>query len=125
MSTPAQRPDTQAADLRVEHDALARRLEVRQSIDHFRACAFLGFFGFIAFGMSCKLAWDRWGPPVPGVEKVIPPGGPMFFLIAVFVTLVLVAFSVRSYRRYARLAREEAELFARLKTLRAELGLDT
>jgi hypothetical protein len=125
MSTVAQLPDTQATDLRAQHDALARQLDVRVSIDHFRACAFLGFFGVIAFGMSCKLAWDRWGPPVPGVEKVIPPGGPMFFLIALFVTLVLVAFSVRSYRRYAALAREEAVLFARLKALRAALGFET
>lgn len=124
MSTAAPRPDTQADPLRAEHDALARTLEVRTSIDHFRTSAFLGFFAFLSFGVSGKLAWDRWGPPPPGVIKVLPPGGPMFFLIALVLSFVLLALCVRSYRRYARLAREEAERFARLKALRAQLGFD-
>jgi hypothetical protein len=124
MSTAAQRPESQADPLRAEHDALALRLEVRKSIDHFRTSAFLGFFGFLSLGITCKLAWDRWGPPVPGYEKVIPPGGPMFFLVALAVTVVLVALCIRSYARYARLAAEEAVLFARFKELRAALGFD-
>jgi hypothetical protein len=124
MSTAAQLPGTQADALRAEHDALALRLVSRKSIDHFRTCAFLGFFGFLSFGITCKLAWDRWGPPVPGYERVIPPGGPMFFLIALAVTGVLVALSIRSYLRYARLAAEEAALFARFRELRAALGFD-
>ena len=124
MSTPAPRPDDQADPLRAEHDALASRLAVRKSIDHFRAFGFLGFAAFIAFGMTCKLAWDRWGPPPPGLIRILPPGGPMFFLIGLLVTLVLVALAVRSYRRYARLAADEAALFARLKELRAALGYD-
>jgi len=50
-----------AGALRAEHDALAERLGTRRSVDRMKEGGLLGFFSVIAFGMTCKLAWDRWG----------------------------------------------------------------
>jgi len=44
--------------------------------------------------------------------------------VALLVTAALVGSSVRAFVRAARLRREEAELLARLRALRAALGLD-
>lgn len=124
MSTAPQQASAEATDLRAEYDALARSLEARESIDHVRAGAILGFLTFIAFGMSCKLAWDRWGPPVPGFVKVIPPGGPLFFILAFVATGVLGAFAAARILKAKRIMRDEDARFARYLELRKALRLD-
>ena len=127
MPAPADRqPDP--LTLRAEHDALAARLAARESIDHVRAGALLGFVAVIAVGMSMKLAFDRWAPDAwwpPGASRPEPhPGAPAFFLAAAAVATVLVVAAVRRLRRARRLMREEAALFDRLRALRAALGID-
>jgi hypothetical protein len=112
-----------AGALRAEHDALAERLGTRASVDRMKEGGVLAFFSVIAFGMTCKLAWDRWGW-LPVDKPPPPPGLPMYFLIAMLITAVLVGYSARAFLRAARLRREEAALYARFLALRARLGLD-
>jgi heme exporter protein D len=113
-----------AETLRAEHDALARRLEVRESIDHLRAGLLRVFFGLISAGVTVKLGWDRWGTLKPGVVRKALVGKPLFLWIATAVTLVLLALAVASLVRARRLAREEDGLFARFRELRVRLGID-
>ena len=110
--------------LRAEHDALARRLSVRESVDHLRRGLLQVFFGLIATGLSVKLGWDRWGPFPPGVVRIQQPGPPVFLWIATALTTVLLLLGIRSLLRGRRLAREEELLFARFRELRIALGLD-
>ena len=110
--------------LRAEHDALARRLEIRTSIDHLRRGLLRVFFGLISAGVTVKLGWDRWGVLKPGVVRKALTGRPLFLWIATVVTLSLLVVGIVSLLRARRLAREEDRLFARYRTLRAELGLD-
>ncbi len=116
------------AALRAEHDALAARLEVRASVDLVKRAAIIGFVSFIAFGLTVKLAWDRWAPDAwwpPGVPRPEPhPGAPLFFLLAALATLALAVWSARVVARARRLMREEDALFARFRALRATLGID-
>jgi hypothetical protein len=109
---------------RAEHDELARRLEVRVSIDHLRRGLILVFVGVIATGFAVKLGWDRWGTLPPGVVRATHPGQPVFLWIATAVAVVLHVLSVRSLLRARRLGAEEDRLFARFRELRAALGLD-
>jgi hypothetical protein len=122
MATPQDPKSAEAA--RAEHDELARRLEVRVSIDFLRRGLLQVFFGLIATGFAVKLGWDRWGPFPPGVVRRAQPGPPVFLWIATAVTLVLLFLGIRSLVRARRLAREEDRLFARFRELRAALGLD-
>jgi hypothetical protein len=115
---------TDPAALRAEHDALARQLEIRRSVDHVRRGAYVGFVALIAVGLSGKLAWDRWGTVPAGVVKKIPHGPPLFFILAVVVTVVLAAVTARCLARAARERRQEDELFARFRALREALRLD-
>lgn len=109
-----------SAALRREHDALAERLAARRSIDEMRKAAYAAFFGFIAAGLSSKLAWDRWFS-----ERLTRfKGPPVFFFVAVAVTIVLVVIAARAFVRARRHMRTENEDFGRLKALRARLGLD-
>jgi hypothetical protein len=111
------------ATLRAEHDALAERLGTRASVDRMKEGGVLTFFTVIAFGMTCKLGWDRWGW-LP-VNKPKPEGEyPLFFLLAALVTLVLLRHAVMRFLAAQVLRREEAALFARLRELRARLELD-
>jgi hypothetical protein len=112
------------ATLRAEHDALARRLEIRRSIDHVRRGAYVAFGALLGVGLSLKLAWDRWGTPPPGAAPRVREGLPLFFLLALALTLVLLAFAARDFVRARRLMREEDRLFARFKDVRAALRLD-
>jgi hypothetical protein len=116
--------DSDPTALRAEHDALAERLAARRSVDHVRTGAYVGFAAFIGALLSVKLAWDRWGPPHPGVVKKLPHGIPLFFILAVVVTAILALLTARALRRAATLRRDEDALFARLRALRAALGLD-
>ena len=113
-----------ATALRAEHDALAQRLEARISIDHLRRGLLRVFFGLISAGVTVKLGWDRWGTLKPGVVRKALSGRPLFLWIATAVTLVLLVIGILSLLRARRLAREEDRLFARYRTIRAELGLD-
>jgi hypothetical protein len=109
-----------AVDLRGEHDALAARLAVRRSIDHVRRAAYAGFFAFVSGGLAVKLAWDRWFSTRPTRFR----GAPSFFFAAALVALALAAAVVWQASRARRLMREEDRDFARLRELRAGLGLD-
>jgi hypothetical protein len=117
--------DTHAQEaLRAEHDALARRLSVRVSVDHLRRGLLQVFFGLIATGLSVKLGWDLWGPFPPGVVRIRQPGPPVFLWIATALTVVLLLLGIRSLLRARKLAREEDLLIARFRELRTALGLD-
>jgi hypothetical protein len=110
--------------LRAEHDALAERLAVRRSVDLVQQGGVLTFFTVLSFGMTCKLAWDRWGW-LP-VNKPSPPDGvALWFILAGLITLILLWTAVRAYRRARVLRDEEDVLFSRLRQLRARLELDT
>jgi hypothetical protein len=122
MSTDPTAPDATA--LRAEHDALAEKLALRRSVDHVRSGAYVGFAALIGVGLSVKLAWDRWGPPRPGVVRKIPHGPPLFFVLAAFATVVLALVAARAFRRAATLRRDEDALFVRFRALREALGLD-
>lgn len=112
------------AALRAEHDALAERLATRASVDRMKEGGVLTFFTVISLGLTCKLAWDRWGW-LP-VNKPKPEGHyPLWFLLGALLTLVLLRYAVRQYRRAAALRRDELARFERLRALRARLGLDT
>jgi hypothetical protein len=110
--------------LRAEHDALAERLATRLSVDRMKEGGVLTFFTVIAFGMTAKLGWDRWGW-LP-VHQPKPAGQyPLWFLLGVLITLVLLSYAVRQFRRASALRRQEAALFERFRALRARLELDT
>lgn len=118
-------PDAGTSEaLRAEHDALARRLEARISIDHLRAGLQRIFVGLIAAGVTVKLGWDRWGTLKPGVVRKAMEGRPLFLWLATAVTLVLLVLGLVSLLRARRLAREEDRLFARFRELRGRLGLE-
>jgi hypothetical protein len=118
-----------AAALRAEHDALAKRLEIRVSVDRVRRAAYLGFAGLIGFGMTLKLAWDRyaWVRTPAEIEylKAHPfKGPPIFMYLAMGATCVLLSMTIRALLEARRLMREEDALFARLLALRKQLGFD-
>jgi hypothetical protein len=113
-----------AASLRAEHDALAKRLEVRTSIDVLRKGLYTIFFGLIGAGTSVKLGWDRWGPLKPGAVRKVVGARPLFLYVAVAVTIVLLLGGIVAMLRARRLGREEDRLFVRFRQLRTELGLD-
>lgn len=116
--------DADQVALRAEHDALAAQLATRASVDRMQVGGALTFFSVLAFGMTCKLAWDRWGW-LP-VNKPKPEGHyPLWFLLGALLTAVLLWYTVRAYRQAAALRAVEAEGFARLQALRSRLELDT
>ena len=110
--------------LRAEHDRLAASLETRASVDLVKRGGVLTFFSVICVGMTAKLAWDRWGW-IPPRRQPPPPGLPMYFLIALAITLVLGWLAVRDLWRSRAVRREEVARFARLVELRRVLGIDT
>jgi hypothetical protein len=125
MSTPTDVGEPAARDaLRAEHDALARRLSVRTSIDEVRKGLYLVFLGLLSVGLSVKLAWDRWGTLRPGVVRKLHTGPPLFLWMATAAALVLLVLAIRHLARSRRLRREEDALFARYRQIRGELGLE-
>jgi heme exporter protein D len=124
MTTPVATTQETPGSLRAEHDDLARRLEVRESIDHLRRGLLRIFVGLIATGVTVKLAWDRWGVLKPGVIRKPLVGRPLYFWIASVVSLVVLLLGIAALVRARRLAREEDRLFARFRELRARLGLE-
>jgi hypothetical protein len=117
-------PPADAVALRAEHDRLAEALSIRHSVDQMKVGGVLTFFVVIAFGLTAKLGWDRWGW-LP-VNKPKPEGEyPLFFLAMALVACVVLFNAVRAFRRAAALRREEDEQYARLMELRRALELDT
>jgi hypothetical protein len=117
-------PDASPAGLRAEHDDLARRLEVRHSVDELRKGLVRLFVGLLAVGVATKLGWDRWGVLRPGIVRKVHHGPPIFLWIATAVALVLLGLAVRALVRARRLSRDEDRLYSRFVRLRADLGLD-
>jgi hypothetical protein len=116
-------PAAQAEALRAEHDALAARLAVRISVDQVQRGGVMTFFAVVSLGMTCKLAWDRWGV-LPG-GRPPEPATPLWFLLAAALTATLVGAAVVTFRRASVLRAEEGLLFERLRALRQRLELDT
>jgi len=110
--------------LRVEHDAVAQRLAVRPSVEALRWAATYGFLGLVAFGISWGLTWDRYGKtPTPHAlahTDLYRFGALLTFLASV----VLAVLCVVALTRWRRLAREEDQLFEKLRALRRALGID-
>jgi heme exporter protein D len=117
-------PDATPVALRAEHDDLARRLEVRLSVDELRKALVRLFVGLIVVGVAVKLGWDRWGVLRPGVVRKVHDGPPVFLWIATALAVVLLVLAVRALLRARRLSRDEDRLYSRFLRLRAELGLD-
>jgi hypothetical protein len=127
MSTPSQPTVQPAGDpvaLRAEYDVLAKQLETRRSIDFVRRSLYLFFAGLIGAGTSFKLAWDRWGKLKPGAVRKVIGKRPLFFIVAVIVTVIILFFAIRALLQARRLMREEDARFARLRALRETLRLD-
>ncbi len=122
--TAPQVPPGDPAALRAEHDALARQLEIRRSIDVARRGAYLIFAGLISSGASIALAWDRWGKLKPGMVRKVAKGPPVFLYVAVAAAVVLLILAIRAFVHARRLMREEDARFARLRALRDALGLE-
>ncbi len=117
MRVAAQSPEEQA--LRAEHDALARRLAVRPSVDDMRRGVYSIFFAVITAGLAAKLAYDRWGPYHPRAFK----GPPVLVFLALVAALACGAVAAFSFVRGRRKMRAEAAEFAQLRALRDRLGL--
>jgi hypothetical protein len=121
----ARTPRADAA-LREEHDQLARRLEVRASVDLALRALLRLAGGVLALGVAAALAWNRWGyrpegsGPGPAAAAFNAAGAVIFGATAIS----LLALGAVRLRRSRLLAREEAALFARLRELRRALEID-
>jgi hypothetical protein len=119
MGAPARITSEEQA-LQAEYRALAIRLEARRSVDEARRGAFSLFAGAIAAGLSLKLAYERWGPEHPRTF-----GGPLLtFFLATGAALLCLLAALAFFARARRRMRVEDQDFARLRGLRARLGLD-
>lgn len=120
MTAPRAAGEGSPVALQAEHDELASALAARRSIDVLRRFAYTAFAAFITSGLSAKLAWDRWFSLRPNRFR----GPPVYFFVALAVTVVLAVASVVLLVRARRLMRTEDALFARMRSLRDRLGLD-
>lgn len=108
--------------LRAEHDLLAGRVAARRSIDDVRKGAYAAFGLVMSAGLTIKFAWDRWGW---GPRPARPPGRyPLLFLVALALSIFLAAFAWAAFRRARSAMRVEDRDFARLREVRARLGID-
>ena len=115
-------PEADLEALRAEHDELARRVAARTSIDDVRRGAYAAFAGFVATGLTVKFAWDRWGW---GPRPARPPGRyPLLFLAALTLAVLLVGWAAASFVRARRRMKLEDADFARLREVRARLGIE-
>jgi hypothetical protein len=116
-------PSHEEAALRAEHDDLAGRVAARRSIDDVRKGAYAAFGLVMSGGLSIKFAWDRWGW---GVKPTRPPGRyPLLFLLALAISIGLAVVAVLAFRRAREAMKVEDRDFARLREIRARLGIDT
>jgi hypothetical protein len=110
-------------ELRAEHDALAKMLEIRRSVDELRTFAYVAFGALLSLGLTLKFAWDRWGwsklprPPVRGRYPLLVVGAGILFAALTFL-------AVRAWRRAQAHRREEEPMYARFRELRKTLRLD-
>ena len=110
------------AVLRAEHDVLAGRVATRRSIDDVRRGAYATFGLVMSAGLTLKFAWDRWGWGPPPVR---PPGRfPLLFLGALAISVFLASIAAIAFRRARRAMQVEDRDFARLREIRARLGID-
>jgi hypothetical protein len=108
--------------LRAEHDLLAVRVAARRSIDDVRKGAYAAFGLVMSAGLTIKFAWDRWGW---GPRPARPPGRyPLLFLLALGVSILLLVIAWTAFRRARSAMRVEDRDFARLREIRARLGID-
>jgi hypothetical protein len=112
--------EVSAPALRAEHDDLAQKLAARGSIDVMRRFSYTAFVALITAGLSVKLAYDRWFSIRPNRFK----GPPVYFFIALAITIALLAYAAVLFRRARRIMRGEDALFARMRELRDRLRLD-
>ncbi len=112
------------ASLRAEHDGLARRLEVRPSVDRLRSGLLVSFVGLVSFGISWALVSEVWAKEPSALALAHHD----LLIAAICATAALAAvLFVRGalvLRSSRRMAREEATLFARLCELRRALEID-
>jgi hypothetical protein len=118
MGTAAQRSEERG--LSAEHDALAARLSARASVDEVRSGARALFGLVISGGMAAKLGYGRWGPSHPRAFGAPP----IFFWAALAAALACAAIATVAFARARRHMRLEDDDFARLRALRAILGID-
>ena len=98
-----------------ELEAELRRLQeasrARRSVDGFARAAVEGFCWAVLTGVCGKLLWDSATPP-------------LFLWPLAFLDLLLLWDAARSYRDGRENLRRELRLEARVRQLRAELGID-
>ena len=94
-----------------ELSTLAAAARQRRSVDLFLRAAVEGFCWAVLVGVCGKLLWDSAVPP-------------LFFWPLALLDLLLLWDGVRSYREARANLRRELRLEARVRELRAELGID-
>jgi hypothetical protein len=110
--------------LRAEHDALAKRLAVRPSVDALRRAAVVAFLGLVALGISWALLWDRYGTAPTELARRHTGLYLTGFVVTLAVAVALFVAGGVILARSRGMAREEAQLFERLGELRRALGID-
>lgn len=97
--------------LEQELSRLAAASRVRRSVDLFLRAALEGFAWAVLAGVCGKLLWDSARPP-------------LFLYPLALLDLLLLWDAVRSYARARTNLRRELRLEARVRELRAALGID-
>lgn len=124
VGAPGKAADPKTQELRREQAELARRLEVRASVDQARNGLVLGFAALLAAGVSWALLWDRYAKEPSELARKHPE---LFMAGSVAMgaaAAILFLAAVVVLRRSRRLARDEAALFSRLRELRRTLEID-
>ncbi len=117
-------PQVGEAALRAEHDALAKRLEVRASVDGLRRAGLMSFAGLVSACLSWGLVWDRFGKTPTEFALAHTELFRFGWIITALVALGLFGAGAVAFRRSRRVAAEEHTLFLRLCELRRALGID-
>lgn len=110
--------------VRAEHDALAKQLAARPSVEVLRRAAILGFLGLVSFGVAWSLLWDRYGKTPTKTALAHTELYRAGFMITGLGALALFVLCLLALLRWRRIAREEDQRFARLRELRRALGID-
>ena len=98
--------------LQEELAVLSAAARERRSVDSFMRAALGGFAWAVLAGVCGKLMWDSARPP-------------LFLYPLALLDLMLLWDAVRSYRRARTDLRRELRLEARVRELRAALGIDS
>jgi hypothetical protein len=97
--------------LQEELAQLSAAARERRSVDEFMRAAIVGFCWAVLAGVCGKLLWDSARPP-------------LFFWPLALLDLLLLADAIRSYLRARTDLQRELRLEARVRELRAVLGID-